>query len=201
MPYCGKNGLLTNPEDRDTKRMYAKAMYDKFVPWPRLLTHKRHFLHMDPKPENVFYCGGNWLLADLGNAEYEHRVRDNHVHYTCYYRCPLAALGIANKNTDIFAMTLCIRELITGYPIYKNSDEDCWDFYAKHLNRTDMNWFLQLLDKKNAAKLIMLTNTITFTGIPAHPEPTPFFALFDQLLQDNILNFLCSGGSCFYSTA
>ena len=196
MPYCGKNGyLLTRRVGIPNESMQKQCMINLFLGLDYL--HTKGILHMDPKPENVFYCGGNWILADLGNAELEHRVRDNHVHYTCYYRCPLAALGIANKNTDIFAMALCIRELITGYPVYTSSDEDCWDFFAKHLNRTDVNWFLKLLDKKNVARLIMLTDTITFTGIAPHPEPTPFFASFDQMLQDNVLNYLCSGGQLF----
>lgn len=196
MPYCGKNGyLITRRVGLPNEPMQKQCMKDLFCGLDYL--HTKGILHLDPKPENVFYCGGKWLLADLGNAHLENRVRRNHVHYTCFYRCPLAAVGVGNKNTDIFAMTLCIRELITGYPIYKNTDEDSWEVFARHLDRTDLGWFLKVLDKDNAEKILLLTQTISFSAVPPKLDPTPFFASFDQKLRDTVLNYTCSGGQLF----
>ena len=196
MPFCGKNGyLLTRLIGIPEECMQKQCMKDLFRGLDYL--HSKGILHMDPKPENVFFSGGNWLLGDLGNAQLETNVWKKSIHYTCFYRCPLAAIGLANKNTDVFAMALCIRELICGKPIYKNTDEDIWDVFALHLNRIDLGAFLKTLDKDNKKKLITLLQAVPYTPLPPEIAPTSFFAKFDQEFREIVFNYTCSGGQLF----
>ena len=103
-----------------------------------------------------FWTPGNWRFRQCTIRKQCKRGR----HYTCYYRSPMASINMPSKNTDIFATALTVRELITGYPLYKNNDNNIWDVCI-HLHRIDLHLFLKHLSQTNKKALLFITKKNT----------------------------------------
>ena len=184
MPFCGQNGYtLTHRRGLKEEYLQKQAMHHLFRGLDYI--HTKGILHLDPKPENVFYHSGRWVIGDLGNAQLENNVRGGR-HYTCYYRSPMASINMPSKNTDIFATALTVRELITGYPLDKNNDNNIWDVYAAHLHRIDLHLFLKHLSQTNKKALLFITKKIQQKKITREFESDKFHSQFDKMFDDYI---------------
>ena len=196
LPFCGLDGYrLTSKKGLPTEseqRCLALGLFSGLE-----YLHDREILHLDPKPENIFFHRGHWLLADFGNSAVG-QDDYGYVSYTAMYRAPKAACGIADKTTDIFAVALSIREMSLGTPLYKTDDDRVWYTYASLFYRADIPQFCRLLEDGSS------TDMLTFlTDLPYKPASSsrtyanPFISEFSTTLTDMLLNYTMQGAELF----
>ena len=197
MPFAGHNGyVLTKAVGIPDKSLQEEAAAHLFAGLDYL--HSNRILHLDPKPENTFYYSGRWQLADLGNARLESPYQRGYVCYTLFYRCPLAAAGYYSRDTDIFATALCVRELITGAPLFDCNEREIWKQFAAYFDRADVSLFLPKLSEINErglTHLLMNTASKQFEMLPE--ASTPFLRELDATIKHCLLNFTCFGAKLF----
>lgn len=198
MPYCGLNGyLLTRKRGLVGEYLQKQAVRHLFTGLEYL--HSKQILHLDPKPENTFYYKGRWLIGDMGNARHIKRVYSRQsIHYTRFYRSPMALCGLPSKNTDIFAMALCARELMCGEVLYDIEEEKEWNTFAVYFNRNDVSIFQKFLsDDSKAGLAILLRDTSQKKIVVDFADKTLFFKEFHNTLISYILTYSCSGAELF----
>ncbi len=196
--FCGTNGYLLTRKiglcTESEQRTAAKSLFGAID-----YLHSKQILHLDPKPENVYFYENRWVLGDLGNACHSDEI-DDRITYTVYYRHPKASIGHSDYTTDIYAMALTILELSVGEPLITPGEASIWLAYATFFCRVDLPRFLDLIlpEQRESVTSLLTENSLYSIGAGPRKNQTPFLNRFFQTMKDYLFTFTAEGAPLFF---